>query len=130
MADRDPAVRPRHSGLRLRRFCWWLGHRRFAAEACAALRNRLSADGRTLTLTAVGAKPGDVARGSRYAWSAWPLATLFAKGDGQDSLPILPWNRTTPSFLRKLCNCGTLTAWRGVCRGADDVRAAGTKRSR
>ncbi len=44
---------------------------------------------------AVGAAAGDssgllVARGSRYAWAEWPLASLFAADGG---LPILPWNQ-------------------------------------
>ena len=34
--------------------------------------------------------------GSRYAWSAWPLATLFsANEDGTQNLPILPWSYGT-----------------------------------
>lgn len=54
----------------------------------------LAADGQTLTLTAPKTAEG-VARGSRYAWGAWPLATLFEKRSqgGGVGLPILPWNQ-------------------------------------
>jgi hypothetical protein len=37
-----------------------------------------------------GGDTGLVARGSRYAWAEWPLASLFSV-DGE--LPILPWNQ-------------------------------------
>ena len=41
----------------------------------------LSADGTTLTLTAPsGTSTSLLARGSRYAWNDWPLATLFQQG--------------------------------------------------
>eukprot|EP00035_Acanthoeca_spectabilis_P032117 m.17253 g.17253 ORF g.17253 m.17253 type:complete len:558 (+) comp5161_c0_seq1:35-1708(+) len=47
-----------------------------------------------LTLTVKGAPTGTVARGSRYAWSAWPLTTLFGKAAGGGAgLPVLPWNQ-------------------------------------
>jgi len=51
-------------------------------------------DGKTVVLTAASATKG-VARGSRYAWGAWPIATLFEKGSGGDGLglPILPWSQ-------------------------------------
>lgn len=53
----------------------------------------LSGDGQTLTLTAPKTAEG-VARGSRYAWGAWPVATLYEKGRGGGAgLPILPWNQ-------------------------------------
>ena len=57
----------------------------------------LSADGQTLSLVAKTARdeaaPAQlVARGSRYAWSAWPLASLFTEG-GSVKLPVLPWNQ-------------------------------------
>ena len=47
-----------------------------------------------MVLTAASATKG-VARGSRYAWGAWPIATLFEKGSGGDGLglPILPWSQ-------------------------------------
>lgn len=60
---------------------------------------KLSSDGKTLTLTATGPDaPTRVARGSRYAWAAWPLATLFAAAgpgnEGELGLPILPWKQS------------------------------------
>ena len=72
---------------------------------------RLSADGKAITLTAGGAAAASrVARGSSYAWAAWPLATLFAAVSGGDDdvgadnalggpaaelgLPILPWRQS------------------------------------
>ena len=71
---------------------------------------KLSADGSTLTLTAAPPPQQNVAwvaRGSRYGWGAWPLATLFNAGSAGDDgeggvggggadatgLPILPWNQ-------------------------------------
>ena len=61
----------------------------------------LGADGTTLTLVATGSAGQNsslLARGSRYAWGQWPLATLFAAvPDSSDAaatgLPILPWNQ-------------------------------------
>jgi hypothetical protein len=70
---------------------------------------KLSVDGKTITLTATDARAKSlVARGSRYAWAAWPLATLFAAdgGDQQQQrskddevitrlgLPVLPWKQS------------------------------------
>lgn len=74
---------------------------------------KLSADGKTITLTASGADAASrVARGSRYAWAAWPLATLFAAASGGPEggeegtpnqsgggvellgLPLLPWKQS------------------------------------
>lgn len=56
----------------------------------------ISADGKGLRLTAQA--PSRVARGSRYAWAAWPLATLFASaatgGGSGRGLPILPWKQS------------------------------------
>ena len=56
----------------------------------------IGADEESVVLTAVpSAAAALVARGSRYAWSAWPLATLFAN-PGHDHLkwlPVLPWNQ-------------------------------------
>jgi len=54
----------------------------------------ITAGGRQLQLQASASDFGDLQRapyavGSRYAWNAWPLATLFEKG----GLPILPWEQ-------------------------------------
>eukprot|EP00729_Bicosta_minor_P011147 gene11147-14241_t len=61
---------------------------------------KLSSDGSTLTLTAVapaGTNTSLLARGSRYAWNDWPVATLFQQGapgnPAGKGLPILPWNQ-------------------------------------
>ena len=64
----------------------------------------IASDGHTLVLTSsTAAAPTDQAQegaaalyavGSRYAWGAWPLATLFtANDDGTPGLPVLPWQQ-------------------------------------
>lgn len=75
------------------------GH--YTAHQWVGATPTLTSGGKTLTLKASNTAVG-VARGSRYAWGAWPLATLFENGqqvetgtarDGHTGLPILPWNQ-------------------------------------
>jgi hypothetical protein len=49
---------------------------------------------RKLAVSALSVATTPYAVGSRYAWNAWPLATLFAANkDGSPGLPILPWQQ-------------------------------------
>ena len=72
----------------------------FAPSTWVPAMATLSADGRSLSMVAKaqgtrknGANETQlVARGSRYAWSAWPLASLFTVG-GNVKLPVLPWSQ-------------------------------------
>jgi hypothetical protein len=56
--------------------------------------NTGSASHRAATDTSGSGSAAPYAVGSRYAWGAWPLATLFvADSDGTPGLPVLPWQQ-------------------------------------